>query len=197
MPDRDLRDSSQSDDRDLLARFRAGDRDAFTLVYRLQSPAVFRFALHMAGDRMKAAEITQDVFVWLIHHPDQFDPARGQLQAFLIGVTRKFLLRQQQNERRWTPLSEAAEDFRRRANSRETASGPNESQAIRLREAIAALPTRYREVVVLCDIEGESYEEAAMALECAIGTVRSRLHRARELLARKLHVKKEIQRCGV
>jgi RNA polymerase sigma-70 factor (ECF subfamily) len=171
------------------------DCDAFTSLYRAHSPAVFRFALYMTGDRMKASEITQDVFVWLIYHPDDFDPSRGAMGAFLIGVARKILLRRQYTERRWLPLNEAGE-----AALRERLPDDDdqlrETQADELREAIAVLPVRYREVVVLCDLEGQSYEAAAAALECAIGTVRSRLHRARELLARKLQSKKQIQRCG-
>jgi RNA polymerase sigma-70 factor (ECF subfamily) len=55
-----------------------------------------------------------------------------------------------------------------------------------LRRAIVRLPARYREVVVLCDLQGVSYADAAQALGCALGTVRSRLHRARHLLADKL-----------
>jgi RNA polymerase sigma-70 factor (ECF subfamily) len=70
-----------------------------------------------------------------------------------------------------------------------------EQEAAQLRKAIAALPERYREAVVLCDLEAKSYDEAAAILGCATGTVRSRLHRARELLVRKFHVKKEGQRC--
>jgi len=183
---------------DLLARFRAGDREAFTLIYRMHSPAVFRFALHMTGDQMKANEIAQDVFVWLIHHADKFDPARGELGVFLIGITRKFLLRQYRNERKWIPLEEARVAPGRLPRSGGAPPGPpDESQAAWLREAIATLPARYREVVVLCDLEGNTYEAAAVALECAVGTVRSRLHRARELLGRKLQSKKEIHGCTV
>ena len=51
-----------------------------------------------------------------------------------------------------------------------------------LRKAITRLPLKYREAIVLCDLEGKSYEEAAVVLECPVGTVRSRLHRARRLL---------------
>src|SRR4029078_2788377 len=68
-------ESERIRDRDLLKRFRAGDRDAFPEIYRVHQKPVFRFALLMTGDSMKAAEVTQDVFVWLIHHPDDFDPA--------------------------------------------------------------------------------------------------------------------------
>jgi RNA polymerase sigma-70 factor (ECF subfamily) len=155
--------------------------EQFTAVYRSHNPAVFRFALHMTGDRFQAEEVTQEVFVWLIRHPHAFDPARGEMGAFLLGVTRRFLLRRFSSEKRLVQF-EASFD---RANP-EPAREPDTED---LRRAILALPPRYREAVVLCDLEGRSYEEAAALLECALGTVRSRLHRARALLARKLGVK--------
>jgi len=163
---------------DLLRRFREGDREAFTAIYRAHHPAVFRFALHMSGDRERATEITQEVFVWLIHHPGDYDAARGELGAFLLGVTRKFVLRGREKERRFVAFDA---DYDRAAP--ETGDEPDTQE---LRRAIAALPFRYREVVVVCDLEGRSYEEAAALFACPIGTVRSRLHRARELLGKKL-----------
>ncbi len=178
---------------DELKRFRAGDREAFTAVYSAHYPAVFRFALHMTADSQKAAETAQDVFVWLIHHAEDYDPARGSLGAFLTGVARKFLQRRRYKEQRWVPFDETLADRDRRPEGPE----PDTSDADRLRAAIAALPERYREVVALCDLEGKSYEEAAAALECAVGTVRSRLHRARDLLARKLQRKPEESKCEV
>jgi RNA polymerase sigma-70 factor (ECF subfamily) len=187
----DMLDFERLRNRDLLKRFRAGDREAFTEVYRAHYPAVFRFALHMTADRTKAAEVTQDVFVWLIHHAADYDPDRGELAAFLTGVTRKLLQRRRHDEQRWVPFDEAP--AQRFVAERE----PDTSDADRLRVAIAALPERYREVVALCDLEGKSYEDAAGALECAVGTVRSRLHRARGLLARKLQDAKEVIRCSV
>ncbi|HVW83497.1 MAG TPA: sigma-70 family RNA polymerase sigma factor [Bryobacteraceae bacterium] len=175
---------------DLIRRFRAGDRDAFSSLYRVHYPSVFRFALHMTGDRLKAGEITQDVFVWLIHHAGDFDPARGELAAFLIGVTRKLIQRRSQTESRFVPFDDMAERPDRGLWDRDE----RESDAAELRKAIGALPERYREAVVLCDLEEKSYEEAAALLQCALGTVRSRLHRARELLAKKLRAR---QRCSV
>jgi RNA polymerase sigma-70 factor (ECF subfamily) len=169
-------------DRDLLKRFRAGDRDAFTELYRTHHKPVFRFALLMTGDDVKAAEATQDVFVWLIHHPDDFDPARGELAGFLVGVVRKQLQRRYSEEQRWVPFDESAAG----SVSPQTDSAHGADDVIRLRTAIAALPERYRAVVVLCDLEEKTYEQAASVVECAVGTVRSRLHRARALLARKL-----------
>ncbi len=171
-------------DEDLLKRYRAGEREAFTLVYRTHQAAVFRFAALMTGDQMKAGDVTQDVFVWLMNHAADFDPARGALGAFLIGVARKILQRRRGEELRWMPLDEislVAEE----AGGCEKVSDDAEA----LRRAIALLPDKYREIVVLCDIEGDSYEEAAVIVGCAVGTVRSRLHRARGLLARKLEKK--------
>jgi RNA polymerase sigma-70 factor (ECF subfamily) len=63
-----------------------------------------------------------------------------------------------------------------------------------LRKAVLALPPAYREVVVLCDLHERDYAEAASVLGCAIGTVRSRLHRARALLAEKMRAS---ERCAV
>ena len=62
--------------------------------------------------------------------------------------------------------------------------------AAQLWKAIASLPERYREAVILCDMEEMSNEQAAEALGCAVGTIWSRLHRAHELLLRKLQGKK-------
>jgi RNA polymerase sigma-70 factor (ECF subfamily) len=174
-PDRDA-----TGDRDLLRRFRAGDRDAFTAIYRAHQACVYRFARVMTGDPTKAAEVTQDVFVWLIHHPGEFDPERGGLSGFLVGVARNLLKRRCSEERRWVPLEESMTEA---VMAPETESDPDTE---RLRQAIAALPVRYREVVALCGLEGKSYEHAAAIVDCAVGTVRSRLHRARALLARKL-----------
>ncbi|HWE48513.1 MAG TPA: RNA polymerase sigma factor [Bryobacteraceae bacterium] len=167
------------------------DREAFTALYRMHEPAIFRFSLSMTGDRAIAAEVTQDVFVWLIHHPENFDPARGELGSFLLGVTRKFLLRRGREERRLTTLDEGWHVAAEQAD--EDAAADVET----LRTAIGALPPRYREVVVLCDLEGRSYEEAATALGCATGTVRSRLHRARQFLERKMKLHGSGRRCAV
>lgn len=178
-------DAAPPSDRHLIERFRAGDRDAFTVLYRTHSDAIFRFAFYLTGDRTRAAELTQDVFVWLIHHTGEFDPRRGDLGAFLGGVARKLQHRHEREERRWLPIEESATD----------ADPSTDLDSAVLRRAIARLPMPYREAVILCDLESQSYEEAAAHLGCAVGTIRSRLHRARALLARKLRPKKEIQRC--
>jgi RNA polymerase sigma-70 factor (ECF subfamily) len=183
-------DAERRSDRELVSRFRSGDREAFLGLYHAHSPSVFRYSLHMTGDRIRAEEITQDVFVWLMHHAGDWDEERGDLGALLGGVARKLLLRQQRTDRRWMRLEESAAVSSGFASAME-----REHESAELRRAIGALPPRYREAVVLCDLQGKSYEEAAAIQNCAIGTVRSRLHRARNLLARKLQRTREGQRC--
>ena len=193
MIERHMAESEPRSDRDLVDRFRQGDREAFAALYHRHFSAVYRFAFSMTNDSPRAGEITQDVFIWLAGHPAQFDPARGDLGAFLGGVARKFVHRQQRNDQRWLPLEEAAD---RTSYSADFAGAlERQQEAAGLRQAIAALPVRYREAVVLCDLEGKSYEEAAAAMGCVVGTVRSRLFRARELLVRKFQGNRERQKC--
>ncbi len=174
------------DDQALINRFKAGDREAFAAIYREHQAAVFRFAFHMTADTIAAGEVTQDVFVWLIHHPAAFDPKRGALGSFLVGVARKFVHRRTRDARRWLPFNDASPVA---AAGSDLAGGID---AASLRKAIGMLPVRYREVIVLCDLEGQSYEDAALVLGCAVGTVRSRLHRGRELLARKFQAREKV-----
>ena len=100
------------------------------------------------------------------------------------------LHRQERLDRRWLPLDESARDGTDFAAGLE-----RDQEAAELRRAIAALPERYREALVLCDLQGKSYEEAAAALGCANGTVKCRLHRARTLLAVKFQRRREGQKC--
>jgi RNA polymerase sigma-70 factor (ECF subfamily) len=178
----DERARQSAQDAVLMERFRSGDRDAFNSIYRAHSQRVFRFAMLMTGDSQKASEATQDVFVWLVHHPDVFDPARGELSNLLVGVARNQLRKRHTEEQRWIPL----EDTPGRLLARGAEAADLDDDGDRLHAAIGALPESYRAVVVLCDLEEKTYEEAAMILEVPMGTVRSRLHRARALLARKL-----------
>lgn len=176
-------------DKALIDQFLRGDQDAFTAIYQAHHAAIFRFAFHMTGDTAVAAEIAQDVFVWLMHHAADFDPVRGGLAQFLAGVARKFLQKRRSAERRWLPFKDVLFRFVSREPSVDRG-----IDAGTVRTAIAALPLRYREAIVLCDLESRTYEEAAGVLCCAVGTVRSRLHRGRELLARKFQPNKETRR---
>jgi RNA polymerase sigma-70 factor, ECF subfamily len=166
---------------DLLHLMRKGDEQAFLVLYRRHQGAVFRFALHMSGSRQVAEEVTQEVFLGLLSAAGRYDAGRGSLQAYLIGVARNCVRSQQRHERSRASFdtSYVAEETSDRAD------------LLALRKALLALHPKYREVIVLCDLEELSYEEAARHLGCALGTVRSRLHRARAVLLRKMQGRRE------
>lgn len=178
----------------LLRRAAAGDEEAFRALYRQLSGHVYRFALHMSGNASLAEEVTQETFLVLIRDPGRYDPGRATLKSFLYGVARNHTLHALENERRFTPFAEPGEDAAGELTapgvSSPTADASEDllrrEQIARVRRAVLALPPVYREVVVLCDLQELSYDEAARALGCASGTLRSRLHRGRELLATRL-----------
>lgn len=134
-------DQDLLEDQSLLTDFQNGDHDAFATLYRRHARAVFHFAFYMAANADTADELTQDVFVWLIHHPEAFDPARGTLPAFLGGVARKFFRRRQRAQSKWAPLEDALHLLHSISLSRRSPLHPESAlAAVRLREAIARLP---------------------------------------------------------
>ncbi|MFL6214197.1 MAG: RNA polymerase sigma factor [Blastocatellia bacterium] len=177
-------------DEDLLRLALAGNEAAFTTLYRRRQQSVYRFALQMSGSRSIAEDVTQEVFLALVRDGQRFDPERGRLLAFLFGIARNHVLRRTDRERLFTPIIEADEGGQAELNL--TAEGDPLTDLTRgemiaqVRAAVLALPPHYREAVVLCDLNEMSYAEAAEMIGCAIGTVRSRLHRARAMLIDKL-----------
>jgi RNA polymerase sigma-70 factor, ECF subfamily len=170
-------------DEQLLIQMQHGDEEAFGCIYKRYASAIKNFAGYMGIPSGSTEDVAQDVFLALIHHAGRFDPKRGSVISFLFGIARNRILR-------WI-----------RDHSREVLSVPDQEevksqnplmqfskqeQINRLRRAILGLPEHYREVVILCEIQELSYEKAAEAVGCVVGTVRSRLHRAREILTKRL-----------
>lgn len=183
---------TEPSDEDLLLRMLGGEEEAFVLLYRRRHPAIYRFALHMSGNASVAEDVTQEVFMALIRDARRFDPARGTLGGFLFGIARNHLRKRWEQDQRLVPMGDDDGQVQRLVPINGNGSswhGENliAQEATRnLRRAIDTLPENYREVVVLCELEEMSYEDAAVVLDCPIGTVRSRLHRARALLCEKL-----------
>ena len=191
-----LESPSHSDD-DLLRLISKGHEPAFVEFYRKHQSSVFRFALHMSGKTEIAEEVTQDVFMTVMSVAKQYDSTRGSASSYLYGITRNFVLRCLERERPYVP---ALEDGGDEAAGAMAAGHDLVNELARneriasLRKAVLALPPAYREVVVLCDLNEMDYAQAAVALGCAIGTIRSRLHRARALLMEKMRA---TERCPV
>jgi RNA polymerase sigma-70 factor (ECF subfamily) len=184
-------------DGDLLRLISRGDEAAFLAFYRRYQGSVYRFALQMSGQVEIAEEVTQDVFMVVMGSARKYDPARGSVAAYLYGVARIFVLRRLEQERPYlTALDDPESEYAGiAADDPDVLADLTRNERIEsLRRAVLALPPAYREVVVLCDLHELDYAEAAAALDCAVGTIRSRLHRARALLAEKMRAE---ERCAV
>jgi len=172
-----------------------GDEDAFLTLYRRHQGPVFRFALHMSGNLQMAEEVTQEVFVALLSSPAAYSSDEGALEAYLIGITRNRVRNQLRTSQRLVQgLDEVKRELRDESGEVFVQALNNEQELAALQTVILTLPPNYREVVVLCCLESLDYEQAAARLGCAVGTVRSRLHRARAILTAKL---RRQERCTV
>ncbi|HLK33437.1 MAG TPA: sigma-70 family RNA polymerase sigma factor [Terriglobales bacterium] len=182
----------EMNDGDLLQRMLAGDESAFTVLYRRHQDRVYRFAQQMTGSPGLAEEVTQEVFLTLMRAGKSFNSQRASLPSWLYGIARNYIHRCLERERPYVPFA-TDRDNETPAELPDTCSGEdvltdftNRETVEQVRRAILSLPASYRETVVLCELHELSYVEAAESLGCAVGTVRSRLHRARELLAERL-----------
>jgi RNA polymerase sigma-70 factor (ECF subfamily) len=177
-----------SDD-ELLVRIATGDAAAFTALFRRRQRQVYRFALHMSGVPAIAEDVTQEVFLAVMRDSRGYVPGRSSVTAWLCGIARNHVLRRLERDRATVSLGEAHGDDDGDLPAVHPDPVGDLTRAERLdalRTAVLSLPIRYREAVVLCDLQELSYADAAEALGCALGTVRSRLHRGRALLASKM-----------
>jgi RNA polymerase sigma-70 factor (ECF subfamily) len=185
-------------DTELLRQMRAGTAAAFEALYLRHQGPLFRFAVLRSGSNATAADVVQEVFMGLLTGSFKFDPMRGLLQNFLFGVARNLVMKHDQPGRRYAALPEPDDgedggggNTDIDIHGADEAAGPlarmlcNE-QAEAVRRALAWLAPHYRDVVILCDIHDLSYLEIAAICQLDIGTVRSRLSRARGALAKRL-----------
>jgi RNA polymerase sigma-70 factor (ECF subfamily) len=176
----------QPEDEESIRRLLRGDQHAFTTVYKKYGGPVYRFALYMSGDQALAEEITQETFLFLLANAKSYDVGRGLLLSWLLGVARN-------TSRRAMPKDAFITDALDDVDELEIAQDIDLHQEVAQREMIESvrrvvqsLPPALREVVILCELQELEYTEAAAVLGCPIGTIRSRLNRARALLVSKL-----------
>lgn len=198
--------SNLPSDAELLRLMLAGDEEAFVELYGRRQGGVYRFAMQMCGSTSIAEDVTQEVFMALMQDGGNFDPSRGSLAAYLYGIARNHVLRLLQRDRAYVPIADERDDGQGGAASSaydelvapcDLLADLTRSETIeQVRQAVLALPAHYREVVALCELQEMSYAEAAGVLGCAVGTVRSRLHRARAMLIEKLRAARETDEAG-
>lgn len=188
-------DAFEPPDDELLRLVREGDRDALVTLYHRYQDMVYGFALHMTGTEAIAEDVTQDTFLALTRGV-HYNAGDAKFSTYLYGIVRRLTKRRTRHDFVFLTLTGKIADrwqAREPLVEQSLVEAVSKQQTIeRVRRAVLSLPRRYREVVVLCDLHGRDYVEAAAIVGCAVGTVRSRLHRARDLLRRKLECSSEV-----
>lgn len=175
----------EADDLRLVQELCQGEPAAARLLYQRHGAALLRFGLAMTRSRHTAEDMVHDTFVEFLRAPHAFNPARGSVAAFLYGIARHQVSR---SVRRADHALPGDDPLQALAAAPDGLIGVDEQIDIerrvdRVRRAVLDLPLAHREVVALCDLAELPYATVAAILDCPIGTVRSRLHRARSMLA--------------
>ncbi len=164
-----------------LERLRAGDARAFEALVVAYQHRVFSVAYRMLGNRAEAEDIAQEVFL-RVHRGIAEFRGDAKLSTWLYAITSRLCLKRLASGQGRMACSRESEDTLSRLPSTERDAADRlerrEAEAV-IHQAIAELPEDRRIVVVLRDLEGLSYEDIAETLGVSLGTVRSRLHRAR------------------
>lgn len=169
-------------DADLLANMLSKRSPGFTELYDRYGDSIYRFSLMMSGSVTGAEEVTQETFVHVIENADRFDPARSNTAlGWLYGIARNKIRALRVYNSRLAPMIDAQSN----KESPDRLFGWSKV-AEKTAQAIFCLPTEQREVMVLCGLQEIDYATAAGILDLPIGTVRSRLSRARKSLRRNL-----------
>ena len=162
-------------DPQIIAAARGGDTGAFEDLVRFYQADVWRLCLHLLHDEAQADDVTQDAFVKAFRFLKRY---RGdaKFSTWLFSIARNCAMDEMRRAGRRRRMA-------RRLDAERPPSAPDPSTVFEIREAMATLPVELREPMVLIDMFGLSYKDAADVLELPQGTVKSRVHRARETVA--------------
>jgi len=174
----------QASDADLIARVRSGQTSAFAEIVNRYKDGLVGYLIRLLGNRERAEDLAQEAFLRLYERSSSYEE-RGQLKAYLFRIATNQLRSEERRTLRWNRITYLL---------RGTNGGPPNQERTLLQDelrhelltAIAALPLRFRTALVLREIEGWSYRSISETLNCSEGTVKSRIHRARDLLRRRL-----------
>lgn len=159
---------------------------SFEEVATRYGPTVYQIAYRLTGDDEEARDLAQDVFVRVYRNLDKYEP--GTFTGWLYRVTKNLFLDRVRRRKRYRMEPLPDDDWQQPV---ETSPGPAdrlEQGLLRgdIERAIVTLPPTFRTAVVLCDVQGLSYDEISEATGWPLGTVRSRIHRGRKLLREAL-----------
>jgi RNA polymerase sigma-70 factor (ECF subfamily) len=179
-------DYTGSNDYALTRRAARGDADAFEELYRLHHRRVYTLCLRMTQNEAEAEDITQDIFIVLLHKAGDYR-AEASFTTWLHRMTVNQVLMHFRKKK--AKREDQAEDEQNETVTPRRMAGTRAAQLtdrITLEDALARLPPGYRAAFVLHDVEGYEHEEVARLLGCAVGTSKSQLHKARTKLRKLL-----------
>ena len=172
---------------ELLLKAARGDEAAFLLLYERHRTPVFRFACRMLGSATQAEDVTQECFLQVLRRPEAYRAERASLRTYLCAIARHLALKQLRRRGQETVVDDPPEEAARGAPGDDPLSTVIEEEAsLAVRTAVEALPPLQREAVVLFEYQEMSLADIAAVCDVDVGTVKSRLHRARERLRRTL-----------
>lgn len=175
---------------ELLLKAARGEEAAFLLLYERHRTPVFRFACRMLGNATAAEDVTQECFLSVLRRPEAYRAERAALRTYLCAIARHLALKQLRKRGQETlmddPPAETTEAVWSVAAEDPLRSAIGDEEAGAVRRAVEALPPLQREAVVLFEYQEMSLADIAAVCEVDVGTVKSRLHRARERLRRAL-----------
>lgn len=180
--------SQLMDDEALLERARRGDRDAFAAIVTRNQDDLYTMALRMLGTPHDAADVVQETFLRAYTHLPELRGKTVRAWLFRVAVNCARDVQRRSTRRPTAPLEDSAGNV---IELPDPALGPEATalarqQAAGVRDALLTLPVDFRLPVVLRDINDLSYDEIAEALRIPVGTVKSRLNRARHMLVESL-----------
>ena len=186
-----LKSSSAASDTKLFGEFTKGDITAFNKIVSRYQGRLLNFVYRFTGDRETAQDIVQETFLRVYRKREQYC-STANLSTWIFTIAGNLAKSELRHRKRWhlVPISkEAHQDVAEKIADQSL--GPNqiaEKKAIErnIQEAIGSLPAKYREAVILRDIEAMPYEQIAQIVGCPVGTIKSRVNRGRLQLQKRL-----------
>lgn len=169
--------SLATEDQEWVDRIQAGETDAYRVLVERHERAVFQFAVGMLGDREVASDVAQEAFFAAFVNLKKYDPSRATFRTWLLTITRNRTINQLKRRR-----PKRLEDPSALVGRRPTDSVDQRELHQQLDNALAALPDRQRAAFVLAEMEQLAYAEIAKIEKTNVGTVKSRVHRAKQKL---------------
>jgi RNA polymerase sigma-70 factor (ECF subfamily) len=174
-----------TDDR-LLEKAGGGDQSAFLELYERHRQSIFRFAYRLLGSVELAEDVTHDCFLGLIRKLENFDPSRGSLRTYMYAAARNLAMKHFRSTGREAALDDLTQEPNIPKRQEPLRRLLDEELSMKVKDAISDLPPLQREALILFEYEGLALSEVATVVGTDVGTVKSRLHRARERLRRTL-----------